>query len=170
MKPIKVLFADTSSAPQHIGRDDDGQLTDVLVHVTKVGGVVTLNPVDTRTVRDSFNRAMDSRSWDVDVLRSVVLWQRRTIDFQAIHTAFLLDAITEDEFEEESSKFVVDLKNLDPRFIAMMIKRVDFLVGLQFDTSDYADFFQCSQENVMDGLKLLPAERYSEMLPQSSGN
>ncbi|SJM91153.1 hypothetical protein CRENPOLYSF2_2080004 [Crenothrix polyspora] len=128
----------------------------------------TITSINTQTVRDGLNAYFVQHSQDIDLLCSVIFWQKRTIDYQALHTAFLLDSLSEEGFEQEAEKFTVHQKNIPSEKVASIIERLDSLIGIKLDTSDYSDYFQCSQENVMDGLRLLPAQRFAAMLPASS--
>lgn len=104
---------------------------------------------------------------DISLLSRVIVWQRRTIEYNALYTAFLLDAMTDDEFEEEANKFLVTQQSVDASQIASEMSRIEELTELKFDTSDYADFFRCSQENVMQGMSLLKTqERFLSVLPE----
>jgi hypothetical protein len=129
---------------------------------------VIITSTNTQTVRDGLNTYRVRHLQDVDLLCSVIVWQKRTIDYQALHTAFLLNSLSEEEFEQESEKFTVYQKNVAPEKIAAVIERIDSLVGINFDTSDYSDYFQCNQENVMEGLRLLPHQHFLAMLPVSA--
>lgn len=126
---------------------------------------VRIASASTQTVLDNFNGYLARTSQDIDLLRSVIYWQKKTIDYQALHTAFLLNSISEEDFEMESEKFAVRQKEIQPALIASVIERMDSLIGIPFDTSDYSDFFKCSQENVVAGLRLLPQHNFVAMLP-----
>lgn len=119
----------------------------------------------TKVIRDSFNEYVDNHQKDIAILSSVIYWQKRTIDFQALHTAFLLNSITEEGFEQEAEKFAVRQRRIDPETIAVVIDRLDNLLGIDFDTSDYADYFKCTPKNVLEGLRLLPKESHTNKLP-----
>jgi hypothetical protein len=123
---------------------------------------------DTKTVRDDLNAYGDQCRQDVDLLCSVILWQKKTIDYQALHTAFLLNSLSEEAFEKEAEKFIIHQKEVPPKMIASMVGRLVSLIGNMFDTSDYADYFRCTQQNVMTGLSLIPHKHFSKMLPSSA--
>ena len=127
----------------------------------------TMRYADTQTVMDGINNYIFQHSQNIELLRSVIFWQKRTIDYQALYTAFLLESISEEDFETESDKFMIHYNRVEPEHIAHDIDKMDSLIGIDFDTSDYSDFFQCDQENVMEGLKLLPSENFKVMLPDS---
>lgn len=151
--------------------EDDFSDNDVLLRVRPGSEYKTFTVISThtQTVRDGLNAYFDRHLQDVDLLCSVIVWQKRTIDYQALHTAFLLNSLSEEEFEQESEKFTVYQKNVPPKKIASVVERIDSLVGINFDTSDYSDYFQCSQENVIEGLRLLPHhQHFLAMLPVSA--
>lgn len=139
--------------------------SDLLFRVTAENEYITITSTNTQIVRDILNEHLVRHSQDIDLLCSVIFWQKRTIDYQALHTAFLLDSLSEEEFEQEAEKFTVHQKNIPSEKVASVIERLDSLIGIKFDTSDYSDYFQCSQKNVMDGLRLLPSQRFAAMLP-----
>jgi hypothetical protein len=131
---------------------------------------ITLTTTNTQTVRDGLNAYLDRHSQDIALLCSVIFWQKRTIDYQALHTAFLLNSLSEEDFEQEAEKFTVRQEKVPSETIASVVERLDSLIGIKFDTSDYSDYFQCSQENVMAGLRLLTDQRFTAMLPAAAEN
>lgn len=131
---------------------------------------ITLTTTNTQTVQDGLNAYLDRHSQNIALLCSVIFWQKRTIDYQALHTAFLLNSLSEEGFEQEAEKFTVHQGNITSEKIASVIERLDSLIGIKFDTSDYSDYFQCSQENVMAGLRLLPDQHFAAMLPVPAEN
>lgn len=140
---------------------------DLLLHVKSNHQIKSFNVTATPTqlVRDGFNAYFARCSEDISMLCSVIFWQKKTIDFQALHTALLLNSVSEDEFQKEAEKFIVHQKDVPPEVVASVVERIDSLIGFKFDTSDYADYFQCTQENVVAGLRLLPHPDFAEMLP-----
>jgi hypothetical protein len=128
---------------------------------------ITITSVSTQTVVDGLNTYLAQHLQNTELLCSVIYWQKRTIDYQALYAAFLLDSLSEEDFEQEAEKFTIHQKRILPEKIAFDIEQLDSLIGIKFDTSDYSDYFQCSQENVMEGLRLLPSKHFSAMLPAS---
>ncbi len=128
---------------------------------------ITLLSTSTQTVRDGLNAYYDQHQQEINLLRSVILWQRNNLDYDGVYIAFLLGCLSEEEFQEESEKFTVYEELVDPIKIAQDIQKMYSLIGVDFDTSDYAAYFKCSQENVMEGLKLLKNNPiFKEKLPQ----
>jgi len=146
--------------------------SDLLLRVRSENEYKTLilTSTNTRTVRDGLNAYFVRHSQDIDLLCSVIFWQKKTIDYQALHTAFLLNSLSEEEFEQEADKFTIHQEKVPSEKIALVVERLDSLIGIKFDTSDYSDYFQCSQENVMAGLLLLPDQRFAAMLPVPAEN
>lgn len=122
----------------------------------------------TQTIRNDLSSYFNMHLQEINLLRSVIFWQKRTIDYQALHTAFLLNSISEEEFEQEAEKFIVHKEKIPAERISFVVQQLESLIEIKFDTSDYADYFQCSQENVMSGLRLLSDQRFSAMLPDPS--
>ena len=119
----------------------------------------------TKTFTDGFNKYFLKHTQDIGLLSSVIFWQKKTIDYQALNMAFMMDSLSEEDFEKEAEKFVVRQKEVQPALIASFIEHLDLLTGLKLDTSDYADYFQCSQKNVMAGLSLIDNPHFVAMLP-----
>lgn len=175
MKPVVIESTSSTSstfvtnvAKDFLGGESSGG--DILLRVKLDNEFKTFNvaSTNTQTVRDGLNEYFIQHRQDVELLCSVIYWQKRTIDYQALHTAFLLNSLSEDEFEEEAEKFTIYQKNVHPKKIASVIERLDSLIAIKFDTSDYADYFQCNQQEVMAGLNLLPYAHFAAKLPTVS--
>ncbi len=70
---------------------------DVLIRVREdEHNAVIITSTNTQTVRDGLNTYHVRHLQDVDLLCSVIVWQKRTIDYQALHTAFLLNSLSEE--------------------------------------------------------------------------
>lgn len=167
MKPILIEKPQKTSSnviPQEFLGGDycDG---DVLVRIMSDNQLVRITSTNTQTVRDGLSSYFSRHQQDVGLLCSVIYWQKRTIDYQALHTAFLLDSLSEEDFEREAEKFSTRQVELKPEVIASVVEQLDSLIGLKFDTSDFADFFHCSQSNVLAGLALLNSPHYVALLP-----
>ena len=89
---------------------------------------------------------------DIIILRKIIFYLRNKINYQSLYTAFLLGTLSEEEFEEESEKFIVQQKDISVETVASEIKRIHNLAWLDFSISDYADYFQCSQDIVQEAL------------------
>jgi len=169
MKPIRVDngFRTTSDVGSGIFNGGCPPAGDVLIRVVNNDGARWEHVAVTQTqfIRDGLNQLFDDHQQDIAILSSVIVWQRRAIDFQALHTAYLLNSISEEEFDLESDKFTFRQRSVDPERIAFVVERMHELLGFSFDTSDYADYFKCTQKNVLEGLKLLPGMQFRELLP-----
>ena len=97
----------------------------------------------------------------IELLRSVILWMQAKINYQALYTAYLLNSsMSEDEFEKQADKFTVHQKDIPVEQIASGIKRIRSLTWMEFSVSDYASYFQCSEESVQDALRKIPETRF----------
>lgn len=168
---MKPIVPRSSTASSTVDTQDflggDHPESDILVRIRSGGqfNSFSIASTSTETVRDDLSAYFVRHTQDIGLLCSVIFWQKRTIDYQALHTAFLLNSLSEENFEKEAGKFSVRQKEVQPELIASVVERLDSLTGLKFDTSDYADYFQCSQRNVMAGLGLLNSPHYTAMLP-----
>lgn len=97
----------------------------------------------------------NERLQDIDSLKAVVRWQHSVIDYNAVYQAYLMDQLTDDEFELEAEKFVYDTKSVDPNDLAAKIQRVYQLTNIQYTPSDLGDLFQCEHSEVMRALALV---------------
>ena len=85
---------------------------------------------------------------NVDVLRGVVRWQHRVIDYNSSYTAFLMEQIDEEEFEVVANSFAeaqVDISSLD---LAFDIERIHELTGIDYTVMDYANMFGTTEDAV----------------------
>jgi hypothetical protein len=172
MKSVTYINPPLSSVPVDSDNffGEDLQCGDILLRVTSDNEFKTYSVASTKTqiVRDGLSALNDEYQRNTELLCALIFWQKRTIDFQALHAAFLMNSISEEEFESEAEKFTVCQYEVSPQFIASIIEKLNELVGIKFDTSDYADFFHCSQQNVLDSLKLLsPRSHFAAMLPSA---
>jgi len=148
---------------------DSNTNQDILVRFQLEDGrkAITVTSTNTQIIRDGLNAYHGQHEQDINLLRSVIFWLRNNLNYDGVYTAFLLGCLSEEEFEEESEKFTVYEEFVDPIKIAQDIQKMYSLIGVDFDTSDYAGYFKCSQENVMEGLKLLKNNPiFMEKLPQ----
>ena len=164
----RVQYVSTFSASSLVTENSSNNTNqDFLVRYQDKDGIKTLTTTETQIIRDGLNAYHYQHGQDIVLLRSVILWQRNNIDYNGLYTAFLLGCLSEEEFEEESEKFTIYEEFVDPIKIASDINRIYSLTGVDFDTSDYAGYFKCSQENIMTGLKQLKNNPiFMEKLPK----
>jgi len=159
---INIIYNST-----RIFRENSSSDSDFLFRSVPGDGLKSyvVTSTQTKVIRDNFNKYVDNHQKDIAILSSVIYWQKRTIDFQALHTAFLLNSISEEDFEQEAEKFAIRQHRVNPETIAFFIDRLDNLLEIDFDTSDYADYFKCTPKNVLEGLRLLLKESHTNKQP-----
>ncbi|KVA11848.1 hypothetical protein WI41_07070 [Burkholderia latens] len=90
-----------------------------------------------------------AKQHEVDLLKSFAAWQKKKLDYQAVYNAYILEAISEEEFEEESTPYVVEIKEVDPLMVGRTMDELVELLPFEVSTSDFADYFECEPEDVV---------------------
>lgn len=75
-----------------------------------------------------------------------------------MYNAYLLEAISEDEFAEEAEAFVVELKDPDPFAIGAAMDHLVALLPFEVSTSEFADFFHCEPKAVLEAIRSVSQE------------
>lgn len=112
---------------------------------------------------------MQSKNQEMQTLKRVVHWQHKLLDYNSHYCAFLLGQVNEDEFEDIAESFSYETRDLNPVLLTPMIEQVYKLTEIEYTPSDFAGFFECRTENVVDALKplALANKKLNEMLPTS---
>ncbi|WP_122491407.1 hypothetical protein [Pseudomonas viridiflava] len=110
--------------------------------------VASVSVSNTDTLFDRVSHYVLECKKDVDVLRGVVKWQHRLIDYNSSYTALLMEQIDESEFEAVAASFAeaqVDMSSLD---LAYDIERIHDLTGIDYTVMDYANMFGTTESAV----------------------
>lgn len=117
----------------------------------------------TRTIVDGVTQSIYSASWptaevnkgiewylskrneDVSVLQKYAKWQRKYIDFQATYAAFLLGAISEDEFETDSQQYAPNIREIATDELIPKIEHLAELLDFDLRASELAEYFETEQ-------------------------
>lgn len=150
MNDFKVFDVSNLTATSVLLHRPSGSDFDVVARISgsTASNIASVAVSDTESV---FRRVTDyivACKKDVDVLRGVVRWQHRVIDYNSSYTAFLMEQIDEDEFEAVASSFAesqVDISSLD---LAIDIERIHDLTGIDYTVMDYANMFGIAEEVV----------------------
>ncbi len=110
----------------------------------------------TQDVMKRFQTLLNDKDEAIECLKSVAVWQKHRLDYQAVYNAYLLEAIDEDEFIEESERFSRDCKQIAPALIADRITKISGLLSFNLGPTDYADYFGVEVDAVKEASKLLP--------------
>jgi hypothetical protein len=141
---------------------DDG--FDLMARVSrKTNSTITeIGIVDTNNFLARLSVVQAGWRSDISALREVVEWQHRVIDFNSSYVAYLLEQISEEEFESVAESSVVDEVDKDKYQVASMIDRVLRLTNLDYTASDFSNMLACSQEAVVEALEFL-ADKYPKV-------
>ncbi|WPN32140.1 hypothetical protein QMK54_10490 [Pseudomonas sp. P5_109] len=98
---------------------------------------------------------------DLSLLKGVVRWQHKLIDFNASYAALLLEQIDEEEFERVAESFVSFQVDVPREDLIYNIDRVHSLTGIEYSSSDYSNMFNCAQESIDIAMECLSLESNS---------
>ncbi|MBR8182520.1 hypothetical protein [Burkholderia ambifaria] len=130
---------------------------------------LTAHVWETKEVVARFNRLIAEHVQELKVVVDFATWQKRKIDYDGIYQAFLLDAITDDQFMEESERFAVEISKKDPRFMAEAADKLAELLPFDLSASDLAEFFSCEQRDVLAAIasKWSHSKKLKKLLPDN---
>jgi len=111
--------------------------------------------VQTKHFQAVVHSVITAKDADIWRLKAVVLWLKTRLDYQAIHTAYLMGSMEEAEFAEESDKYSTEYKQIDPRKIATEIVECSKLLDFELSPADYADFLGVDVEAVLQAAQQL---------------
>lgn len=86
---------------------------------------------------------------DVKVLQDVVKWQHHLLDYNAHYNAFLLEQVTESEFEEVAATFAYEQQEVEIPALQARVERILTLTNIDYPPSDLAEFFHCDPSQVV---------------------
>ncbi len=145
---------------------------DFLVRLQSTGSNFYITSTHTQIVQETLDLIFQSHVRDVAVLRSFVHWQKQHLDYQALYTGMLLETISEEEFMVEAEKYATEESEVDPVMLAGHIDELRRLTALDLETSEYASFFNSTQENVVDAMARLGEANvhFHDLLPEGKRN
>lgn len=131
---------------------------DVVMRVVQsdAGAVVSLSPTSYLVAR--MNHFLFEKDKDISVLKEVVNWQRKQIDYNAVYNAYLLGAIDDDQFDADSEEFIVDFKRCDPVAVEEKLARLNRLLDIKLTGSDVSSLFAVPEDEALkiaNNVKLL---------------
>ncbi|MDO8048498.1 hypothetical protein O3301_08465 [Janthinobacterium sp. SUN211] len=97
----------------------------------------------------------DGAAADLQRVKKFARWQRKYIDFQATYSAYLLGALTEEEFEADSEQYAPRLREIDPELLAPEIARLTELLEFGVAPAQLAEYFETDQTVVQAALEKL---------------
>lgn len=105
---------------------------------------------------------------DVAALQHVALWQHKVIEYNSLYQAYLMDQLTDDEFETEAEKYAYEQSEISRDELRDGVGRIYRLTNIAYSPSDIADLFHCSHEEAVEAVTNLAVE-YPAFLPMVPG-
>ena len=133
-----------------------GNNLDIVARIQTSSNVVSVQAMNTREFVSKMVQAQINWKKDIDTLNDVINWQHKVIDFNSSYAAYLLEQISEEEFEQVAESMATDENEIDPGLLAYLISRTLKLTTIEFTPSDLANLFHCSVDAVDEALHLVP--------------
>lgn len=110
---------------------------------------------------------MTKRAEEVGLLQDFANWQKSKLDYTAVHTAWLMEGITLEEYMVEAEKFATEISEQDPRRVADVADRLTKLLPFELSTSELAEFLQAEPRAVLDSIAMFGqhSEKLRALLP-----
>lgn len=153
MEDIIRTVVNTSSDIQQTGSTYDIMAR---LKINTAANVASVTFIDSHKFQSHMMQVASKWKEDVRLLNDVIEWQHKIIDFNSSYTAYLLEQIDEDEFDQVAEAMAVDESDLSPVIIAPAISRLLELTSIDYAPSDLANMFHCSQETISEALALVP--------------
>lgn len=131
--------------------------TDVVVRMLVNSAGVVTEPLwvhPTQALANQLTAWASAVEQDVQVLKHVTNWQKRRLDYQALYNAFLLGAISEEDFVSDAEQFVTEIRETQPEQIVSKYEQVSRLLDFELSVADFADFMDAEPEQVRKVLSM----------------
>ena len=92
---------------------------------------------------------------DVDALKKVTKWQKKHIEYQSVYNAFVLGAMTEEEFEEESEPYIANSENVPAEVLAPLITRLNRLLDFKLSDTEFSEYLEVELQSVEDAMRYI---------------
>lgn len=120
-------------------------------------------------VHDAYLNELKKMESDVSTLKQVVKWQHNQIDYNSYYNAFLLEQVSESEFEEIAASFAYETKEIDDYELLESVRKVISLTEIEYPPSELAEFFRCDYTKIVEAYRSLTSEvpSLAHMIPAS---
>ena len=139
-----------------------GSPLDVMCRISSSAATTTLSTWQTADFSKFLYARFSKLENSVHILRSVVSWQKHRIDYDALHAAYTLGAITEEEFLKDAEQFVREQVSLPSNVICQNIAEINEALDGNMSVDEYADFLNVDVDDVLAAVPHLPIESQSE--------
>lgn len=111
-----------------------------------------------------------ARQQEVDLLTSFATWQKHKLDFAGVYTAFLLDAISEDEFVEESRKYAITVQAKCEVDMVETAEKLVSILPFELTTADIAEYLRTEPRALLQVIAQTnnPSQKLKELLPSQT--
>lgn len=117
--------------------------------------LASVSVANTSSLLRQFSEYVIGFERDINVLKGVVNWQHKVIDYNSSYTAFLMEQITEEEFEQVAIGFAEAPVEISAFDLAYDIERIHTLTGIDYSVMDYANMFGASEDAVEDAARTI---------------
>lgn len=148
-----------------VGKHDDMIHRSIVDQSTRSVRVFSIPTVELAKKIDVFYSGSER---DVVLLKKFATWQRKYIDFQATYSAYLLGALSEDEFEADSEQYAPQIRKLEPQAIVEEIQELARLLEFGLRPAELAEYFETEQSVINAALERI--NQSSELLEASGQN
>lgn len=147
-EPLDVIFRVTADESQSLG----------------------VSWAETSVFEARFHGLLEAKTQQVGLLSQMVKWQHRLIDYNSHYNAFLIDQLSEDEFEKVAGEYLYEATDIPADTIAPIISQIYGLTGIYYTPSELADFFQCKPDTVVRALSAMefPTPEILKMIPSTA--
>jgi hypothetical protein len=127
---------------------------DVIARFTSdVSGSVNVSWSKTQEVVGAMRSWAFQKTHEIDTLVGVIRWQRRLLDYNAHYNAYLLDQMSDRQFEKIAHSFLYEPKDCDALDLITRISTILELTDIDFTPSEFADLFQCKADIVLKAVE-----------------
>lgn len=134
-----------------------GNKFDLMMRISQTSSqVVNVRAMSTQDFVSQLFQVQQDWKKDIETLNDVINWQHKVIDFNSSYAAYLLEQISEDEFELVAEAMAEEENDIAPDLLALLISRTLRLTTIEFSPSDLANLFHCSVDAVDEALHQVP--------------
>lgn len=142
----------SSSSETHYDPNQAGQQfeIDCLFRLySNSSGKLNLGMVQTSVFKELFQNYFKQTKVLIEVIKS----QKGLLEFNGYYTAFLLNQISEKQFNKISKNFTIEVnKDVDKGILANNINFLLETTRLSFTTQDLSDIFKCDEDTIIQTL------------------
>lgn len=111
--------------------------------------------IDTDDIKNRLKNLQASLALKVDVLREVVISQKKLLDYNGVYNAYLMGHLSEEEFYEEAEKFSYDPIDAPPQALAVKIACLIGETKIDYTEAELASLFTCSESSLKAAVSVL---------------